>query len=175
MARTPVARLSEVRYRVHPMLLVLAFLVSAFLVPIGVTVSAMVVPAVFGALVLAWQPERAKATSFVPAMTVGALLGGIGGGLLAPVIVGACFRWIAGESEFTIGPLLVSTLPMIVPITNDLRFARRTREAAGPALEALQPGSLEYAEVAFSRVGPYSAVAGQAVGTVLVVAWFLAR
>lgn len=85
------------------------------------------------------------------------------------------FRWLVGSSSFTLLPFLAATLPLYIPITNDIAQCRRNDAARRELISGLlETRSLaEAEEVAEVVVSNRPAIFGYFVGLVLAASWFI--
>ena len=97
------------------------------------------------ALLLAWAPISLRTK-------VAGVCSGIAGVTFAVACGYGIFRFVIGPGSFTIGAFLASTLPLLLPIRNDLLQSRRTITA-----------------------GDQFSVVGQMVGLALAAVWFFWR
>jgi hypothetical protein len=120
------------------------------------------------ALFLAWAPISLRTK-------VGGACGGIAGVAL-PVAFGyGIFRLIVGPGSFTIGPFLASTLPLLIPIWNDILQSGRVNASREELLASFADSCDEatMSAVADSTTTSHgSSVVGEIVGLGLATAWF---
>ena len=74
------------------------------------------------ALLFAWAPISLRTA-------VAGMIGGIAGVGLAVAFGFGVFRLLVGSNSFTLGPFLASTVPLLLPIWNDLIQFRRAKTA----------------------------------------------
>ena len=124
------------------------------------------------ALLLAWAPISFRTT-------VAGIIGGAAGVALAVAFGYGVFRILVGPGCFTVGPLLASTVPLLLPIWNDLGLYMRVRTARRQLLDTVRAtprdsdtvnAMMDETQTAF---GP--AVVGEICGLVLAVVWFLSQ
>ncbi len=123
------------------------------------------------ALLLAWAPLSWRTK-------VGGLCGGIAGVTLAVAFGYAIFRFVIGSGSFTVGAFLASTLPLLLPIRNDLRNARQVKAARDRMLGTIAESRGEHPAMAFAaeaETAHGSAVVGEIVGLALAAVWFFSR
>lgn len=85
------------------------------------------------------------------------------------------FRWLAGPSSFTLLPFLAATVPLYIPITNDIAQCRRNDAARREFITGLlESRSIEEANEAASVIASNRpAIFGYFIGLVLAVWWYV--
>lgn len=124
------------------------------------------------ALLLAWAPISLRTN-------VAGVFGGIGGVTFAVAFGYGVFRFVIGPGSFTIGAFLASTLPLLIPIRNDILQSRRVKAARYQFLETIaksrginiDQAAKDMAEETETAHG--SNVVGEIVGLALVAVWFI--
>ena len=104
---------------------------------------------------------------------IAGVFGGIAGALCAVAFGYGVFRWLVGPDSFTIGPFLASTLPLTIPIANDIRQAKRSRQASLNMLPHMNEAGA--ADVKGMATAPWAGVVGQGVGLALAGIWIAMR
>jgi hypothetical protein len=137
-----------------------------FCLTLGVLVAGFAV-----ALLLAWA-----STSF--RTTVAGFLGGAAGVAVAVAFGYWVFQLLVGEDSYGAGVLAASTVPLVVPISNDVRRFLLVRDARAQMLDQLghsnDAATLDrLRDVSSTAHG--SAVVGEVAGLVVAIAWFLER
>jgi len=123
------------------------------------------------ALCLAWAPISWRTK-------VAGVCSGIVGVALAVAFGYGIFRVVMGPGSFTIGPFLASTLPLLLPIWNDILQSRRAKAARDQLLRTIAESRDETttrALAAETMTAHGSGVVGEIVGLALVAAWFFSR
>ena len=123
------------------------------------------------AISLAWAPIALRTK-------VAGICGGIVGVAVPVAFAYGVFRLILGPGSFTIGPFLASTLPLLLPIWNDITRSRRVKAAREQLLHTIAESRGETASQALSTetmTAHGSGVVGEIVGLVLAAAWFCLR
>lgn len=123
------------------------------------------------AFLLVWAPIslRTKVAGFCS---------GIAGVTFAVSCGYGIFRFVIGPGSFTIGAFLASTLPLLLPIQNDLLRSRRVKAARDQLLGTIAESSGEHAAAAMATATETSwgsVVVGEIVGLALVAVWFFWR
>jgi mannose/fructose/N-acetylgalactosamine-specific phosphotransferase system component IIC len=123
------------------------------------------------ALLLAWAPIslRTKAAG---------VCGGILGVTFAVSFGYGIFHFVVGPGSFTIGAFLASTLPLLLPIRNDLLHSRRVKTARDQRLGTIAESRGKHTAAAMATETDTSfggAVAGEIVGLALAAVWFFWR
>ncbi len=100
-------------------------------------------------------------------------------GIALPVAYGyGIFRLVIGPGSFTIGPFLASTLPLFLPIRNDILQSRRVKAARDQLLRTIVESRDETATRALTTetmTAHGSGVVGEIVGLALAAIWFFSR
>ena len=123
------------------------------------------------ALSLAWAPMSLRTK-------VAGVCGGIVGVALAVAFGYGVFRVMIGPGSFTIGPFIASTLPLLLPIRNDIAQSRRVKAARDELLRIYGESHDEIAGGALATetmTANGSVVAGEIIGLALVTVWFFSR
>jgi hypothetical protein len=121
------------------------------------------------ALLLAWAPVSLRTT-------VAGIIGGVAGVALAVGFGYGVFRLLVGPNSFTLGPFLASTVPLLLPIWNDLVQSKRGKTARQQLLDTLRDtrdADTVNAMTAETQTAHGSGVIGEIAGLVLAVVWFL--
>ena len=149
---------------------VLAYLVVIVLVQVCLRVGMLF--AVFPvALILAWSSVslRTKVAGFIGGLV----------GVAASIGFGyTVFSSLVGPGSFTVGSFLASTVPLLIPVMNDLAKARQVEAARQELLSTLRETRDEETVGAFAertRTAHYSALVGYVTGFVLATMWFVNR
>jgi hypothetical protein len=119
------------------------------------------------ALLLAW-------TSVSLRTKIAGFFGGVAGVALAVTFGFGVFRLLVGPSSFTVGPFLASTVPLFLPIRNDILQAKRVNAARRQLLDSLDE-SAGGALTDVTQTANGSDVVGEITGIVLVAVWYFSR
>ena len=122
-------------------------------------------------LLLAWTSVslRTKISGFI---------GGVAGVTLAILFGYGVFRLLVGPSSFTVGPFLASTVPLLLPIRNDILQSQRVKAARQQLLDTFRESRGEEIVSALkdeTETAHGSGVLGEIAGLVLAVVWFFSR
>lgn len=123
------------------------------------------------ALCLAWAPISLRTK-------VAGVCGGVLGVAMAVAFGYGVFRLMAGPDSFSLGPFLASTLPLLLPIWNDIVKSRQVKQARGQLLRTIAESRDEVvtqALAAETATAHGSAVAGEIIGLALAVVWFFSH
>jgi hypothetical protein len=123
------------------------------------------------ALLLAWAPISFRTT-------VAGIIGGIAGVALAVAFGYGVFRLLVGAGSFTLGPFLASTVPLLIPIKNDLVQAQHVKEARDQLLDTVRDSrdtDTVNAMATETQTAHGSAVVGEIAGLVLAALWFFSQ
>lgn len=121
------------------------------------------------ALVLAWAPVALR-------LSISCVFGGVGGVATAVGFGYGVFRIVVGPDSFTLGAFLASTVPLFIPIWNDIKQARRHAAARSKLLDAFEKSEADkLAYVTEESGGGWSPVVGEIVGLIAAAAWFFGR
>jgi hypothetical protein len=145
--------------------LLVCVLVS-WLVQFCLTIGVVAGSAVSG-LLLRWASISVRAHA-------SGVVAGVAGVVVAVAFGFGTFLWLFGPSAFTLLPFLACTLPLFIPMRNDLRKARALQQATAPLQElATKASDPEPFELALAQPGwMRSCVLGQVVGLMIAAAWF---
>lgn len=91
---------------------ILVIILSQFCITAGALVSFLL------SLLFFWVHDKIR----VPICTI---IGGISGPLLAVGLAYLIFKWLVGSNSFSLAPFLAVTIPLIIPIYNDFKKARK--------------------------------------------------
>lgn len=119
------------------------------------------------ALLLAW-------TSVALRTKIAGFVGGVAGVALAVAFGFGVFRLLVGPGSFTVGPFLASTVPLFLPIRNDIRQAKRVKAARQQLIDSLGE-SAGGALTDETQTANGSDVVGEITGIILIAVWFLSR
>jgi hypothetical protein len=123
------------------------------------------------ALLLAWAPISIRTK-------IAGVCGGVIGVAFAVAFGYGVFRLFVGSGSFTICPFLASSLPLLLPIRNDIIQAMRVREAREQLLATIA-GSRDEGTMSTlateTMTAHGSGVVGEIVGLVLAALWFFSR
>lgn len=145
--------------------MVVAYVVVVVLVSFALTVGALVGGFLASAL-LFWVGRKAR-----PFVT--GVVGGAAGVACAVAFGWGVFRVVVGPDSFSSGPFLASTVPLLIPLWNDLGRAHQVRAAAEPVVDVV--GGAVADEVLAGAARLRFAVLGYVVGLALAVVWFMER
>lgn len=153
---------------------VIAYVLVVFLVQFCLTSGVFLVGFPV-ALLLAWAPISLRTK-------VAGVIGGVAGVALAVAFGYGVFRLLVGPDSFTLGAFLASTVPLLLPIRNDLLKSRQVNAARQELLYTVlvkSPGDTAVNAVNAMAVETETAlgsgVVGEIAGLVLATAWFFSR
>ena len=98
---------------------------------------------------------------------ISSVCGGIVGVALAIACGYGIFRLLVGPESFTLGPFLASSIPLLIPISNDIAHARRCTASLENARPCL---AKSYADGI--APGPWGMVTGEIAGFLLAIVWY---
>jgi len=99
--------------------------------------------------------------------TIAGVVGGIGG-VVAAVAFGWCvFSWVVGPGTFTLFPLLASVLILTISIKKDIQFAQQQTQTQAE----FKASDKQF--LADEIGNPWSPVAGNVCGLILIILWFI--
>jgi hypothetical protein len=110
--------------------------------------------------------------------TVAGIIGGVAGVALAVGFGYGVFRILVGPESFTLGPFLASTVPLVLPIWNDLVQSVRVKSARGQLLDTLRDAhdtDTVNAMAAETQSAHGSSVVGEIAGLALAAVWFFSQ
>lgn len=143
------------------MKLILAYVIVIVLVQFCLTLGSMITGFPI-ALCLARAPIRLR-------VAIAGTLGGIGGVFSAVGFGYLVFFLLAGSESYGIGAFVASTLPLLIPITNDGRKASEVAEAASRL-----PAGLEDEAAGMTGSIRFS-VRGYWIGLILAAVWLIVQ
>lgn len=123
------------------------------------------------ALLLAWAPISIRTT-------VAGIIGGVAGVALAVGFGYGVFRILVGPESFTLGPFLASSVPLLLPIWNDLVQSVRVMTARQQLLDTLRDSRDTHTVNAMAnetQTAHGSGVVGEIAGLVLAAVWFFSQ
>lgn len=123
------------------------------------------------AVLFAWAPISLRTK-------VAGVIGGVAGVALAVAFGYGVFRFVVGPDSFTVGPFLASTVPLLLPVRNDLLQSWRVKAARQQVLESVRESHGNDAVNALAvetETAHGSGVIGEIAGLVLATAWFFSR
>jgi hypothetical protein len=146
---------------------VIAYTLVAFLVQFCLT---------GGVLMVVYTIARFLGWASVSLRTeVAGFLGGIAGVALAVAFGYGVFRILVGPDSYTLGAFVVSTLPLLIPIWNDLLQWQRVNAARRPLLDTIRESRADHVVGAITdstETAHGSGFVGEIAGLALAAVWF---
>lgn len=97
---------------------------------------------------------------------ISSIIGGITGVACAIAYGYGIFRLLVGPDSFTTGPFMATTIPLIIPISNDINHARRCSAALPGSRHVLSKSDIESIAPA-----PWGMVTGEIIGVIIATLW----